>query len=862
MKLVLCGNPNSGKTTLLNRLAGARLRTGNFPGVTVERAEAPLLADPSVTLIDLPGVYALDAPQGEEALARAALFSEKPDAILNVLDATSLSRGLCLTLELLETGTPVLVALTMLDELPKKGAEVDFSALSRELGAPVFPADDCETALLAALERLGLRRETPHAASQTEPRLKAHTPETGRDGGSASGAAQEFPAALRKNGQTVAHRGFTGSGHSADEREFLGKHKERRQGDSLRNPFARSHSGASSFADITVQSDTTAPCVSHQTKPLPEFRTPETGRRDNSVSGMAQKSHTAPRENGHSGAQRGFTGSGRNADEREFLGKHKERRQGDSLRNPFARSHSGAFSVANSAHDAAAAPCPANQTKPLPKSNPSGTRRRGNFVATPAQNGNAINRRDFIKKHTENKHTLSSCTAWTNTPDGQPPAASRSASSFSANSTARAAHPHSAAASRFARADEIVARAFHGTNETAARARSRRADRILMHPLLAAPIFLAVMAAMLYLTFGPVGGTLGSLLGGGVERAFAALDRLLTRASAPEWIRGLLCEGVLNGLGAVLGFLPTVLTLFFLLSLIEDSGYMARMACCADRLFRRLGLNGRAFVPALLGFGCTVPAILATRTLPDARDRRRMTLLLPFCSCSAKLPVYSLFAAAFFPGRETLVIGALYALGALLMLPAAFCMNRLSPGEASAFVLELPSYRMPSARAAFSLMRTRSRVFVRCALTTLLPASVAVWLLNAVKLGGQSLLEALAGAIAPVFLPAGFGSWQAAAALLTGLSAKEAVLSTFGVLLHAPGAFALRTALRQLFTPLSAASFLTFTLLYTPCAAAFGAARRELGSVRTALCAAILQCGAAYLAACAVFNFGRLFGLQ
>lgn len=383
-----------------------------------------------------------------------------------------------------------------------------------------------------------------------------------------------------------------------------------------------------------------------------------------------------------------------------------------------------------------------------------------------------------------------------------------------------------------------------------------------MHPLLAAPIFLAVMAAMLYLTFGPVGGTLGSLLGGGVERAFAALDRLLTRASAPEWIRGLLCEGVLNGLGAVLGFLPTVLTLFFLLSLIEDSGYMARMACCADRLFRRLGLNGRAFVPALLGFGCTVPAILATRTLPDARDRRRMTLLLPFCSCSAKLPVYSLFAAAFFPGRETLVIGALYALGALLMLPAAFCMNRLSPGEASAFVLELPSYRMPSARAAFSLMRTRSRVFVRCALTTLLPASVAVWLLNAVKLGGQSLLEALAGAIAPVFLPAGFGSWQAAAALLIGLSAKEAVLSTFGVLLHAPGAFALRAALRQLFTPLSAASFLTFTLLYTPCAAAFGAARRELGSVRTALCAAILQCGAAYLAACAVFNFGRLFGLQ
>lgn len=697
MKLALCGNPNSGKTTLLNRLAGARLRTGNFPGVTVERAEAPLLADPTVTLIDLPGVYALDAPQGEEALARAALFSEKPDAILNVLDATSLSRGLCLTLELIETGVPVLVALTMLDELPQKGAEIDFSALSRELGAPVFPANNCETTLLAALKRLALRRETPHGS------------ETGRCSGSASGVAQTAAPATQK-GFTDGSRNALVNSHSACKRESLAKHGENQHGNPSCNSWAN---GAGEQS----------PTASH-----------------NAALPFTPRSAQSIRADKHNG-----------------LGKR-------SLNTPGTSSH--------------------------PRSSPA---------------------------------------------------------SISA---------------RFSRADEIVARTLRGTGETTAQARSRRADRILMHPLFAAPIFLAVMAAMLYLTFGPVGGTLGSLLGGGVERAFAALDRLLTRASAPEWIHGLLCEGVLNGLGAVLGFLPTVLTLFFLLSLIEDSGYMARMACCADRLFRRLGLNGRAFVPALLGFGCTVPAILATRTLPDARDRRRMTLLLPFCSCSAKLPVYSLFAAAFFPGRETLVIGALYALGALLMLPAAFCMNRLAPGDASAFVLELPSYRMPSARAAFSLMRTRSRVFVRCALTTLLPASVAVWLLNAVRLGGRSLLEAIAGAIAPAFLPAGFGSWQAVAALLTGLSAKEAVLSTFGVLLHAPGTFALRAALRQLFTPLSAASFLTFTLLYTPCAAALGAARRELGSVRTALCAAILQCGAAYLAACAVFNLGRLFGLQ
>ena len=383
-----------------------------------------------------------------------------------------------------------------------------------------------------------------------------------------------------------------------------------------------------------------------------------------------------------------------------------------------------------------------------------------------------------------------------------------------------------------------------------------------MHPAWALPTFGAVMAGILYLTFGPVGGAAGEWLGAAVETAFGALDGALKGAKAPEWLCSLLSEGILNGLGAVLGFLPSVLTLFFLLSLVEDSGYMARMACCADRLFRRLGLNGRAFVPALLGFGCTVPAILATRTLPDARDRRRMTLLLPFCSCSAKLPVYSLFAAAFFPGKEVLAVGALYALGALLMLPAAFCMSRLAPGEESTFLLELPSYRMPSAKAALSLMLRRAQIFLRCALTTLLPASVLIWLLNRIELSGVSLLQLVSGAVAPAFAPAGFGMWQAAAALLCGLAAKEGILSTFGVLLRAPGTFALRAALRRVFTPLTAASFLTFTLLYTPCAAALGAARRELGGWKAALGAAICQSGIAYIAACVVYNAGRLIGFE
>ena len=635
MRIALAGNPNSGKTTLLNRLTGMRQRVGNFPGVTVERVEGALRADARVTLIDLPGVYALDAAEGEEAVARETLTREKLDAIVNVLDATSMARGLYLTLELKETGLPMLVALTMLDELPQKGREIDLPQMEKELGLPVAAARE----LPGALEKLRL------------PNREVQEPQVPAGGvGAAPPTSPSFP---------------------------------------------------SSSATHNMRPNSQPPNREVQEPQVP-------------AGGMGAAPPTFP---------------------------------------------------------------------PSPSS-------------------------------------------------------------------------------LYARADAIVSRVVRGTGETEARRRSRRADAALMHPVWALPMFGAVMAGIVYLTFGPVGGSAGEWLGAAIETAFAALDGALKGAKAPEWLRSLLSEGMLNGLGAVLGFLPSVLTLFFLLSLVEDSGYMARMACCADRLFRRLGLNGRAFVPALLGFGCTVPAILATRTLPDARDRRRMTLLLPFCSCSAKLPVYSLFASAFFPGKEVLAVGALYALGALLMLPAAFCMSRLAPGEESTFLLELPSYRLPSAKAALSLMLRRAQIFLRCALTTLLPASVLIWLMNRVEAGGVSLLQAFSGAVAPAFAPVGFGAWEAVAALLCGLAAKEGILSTFGVLLRAPGTFALRAALRRVFTPLSAASFLTFTLLYTPCAAALGAARRELGSWKAALGAAIFQSGIAYIAACAVYNAGRMLGFE
>jgi len=317
----------------------------------------------------------------------------------------------------------------------------------------------------------------------------------------------------------------------------------------------------------------------------------------------------------------------------------------------------------------------------------------------------------------------------------------------------------------------------------------------------------------------------------------------------------------------VLSFLPIILTLFFLLSLLEDSGYMARMAFVTDRMLRRLGLSGRSFVPALLGFGCSVPAILATRTLPTRRDRRMTVLLVPFLSCSAKVPIYAVFAGAFFKERAALVMLLLYAGGVLMGIPVALLLkNTVFPGPAAPFLLELPAYRMPTARSALLLVRTRTAAFVRCALTTLLLASVAVWALGRVDgslqpvaMVGDSALAAIGRVIAPLFLPLGFGDWRAATALLTGLMAKEGVLASLSILLS-PGGLPFTQALRTVFSPLQALSFLVFTLLYTPCIAAFAAARRELGGLRYALAGAAFQCGVAWLAAFVIYNAGRLAG--
>lgn len=411
---------------------------------------------------------------------------------------------------------------------------------------------------------------------------------------------------------------------------------------------------------------------------------------------------------------------------------------------------------------------------------------------------------------------------------------------------------------RYARIDAICA----GIRmESPAQRRTRIADSILTHRLLAFPIFFAAMAFVFYLTFGPVGGGLGALLREGCDWLMEWFGRsqITPTGATSEFLRGLVVDGAIAGAFAVLSFLPGILTLFFLLSLLEDSGYMARMAFVTDALLRRLGLSGRSFVPALLGFGCSVSAIMACRALPTARDRKLTIALIPFLSCSAKLPIYAAFAGAFFGRRAVLVTTALYALGVLLAIPAALVYSRLAfPGEGEPFIMELPAYRLPTLKNALRHTLARAASFVRVAITILPAASMLVWLLS--RGGEASPLAWLGRTLAPMFLPLGFADWRLVAALLAGLTAKESVLSALSVLLSASTAASLSAALVSLLSPLSAFSFLVFAMLYMPCVASFAAAKRELGSLRGAALLFALQTCVAWAVALILYNIGRVLG--
>ena len=396
--------------------------------------------------------------------------------------------------------------------------------------------------------------------------------------------------------------------------------------------------------------------------------------------------------------------------------------------------------------------------------------------------------------------------------------------------------------------------------ESREHARSVAIDRILTGKYTAIPAFIGIMGLVFWLTFNVIGAFLSNLLDMGIGALTDIVDRGMTAANVNPVLHSLVIDGIFTGVGSVLSFLPVIVTLFFFLSMLEDSGYMARVAFVMDKLLRKIGLSGRSVVPMLIGFGCTVPGVMASRTLPSERDRKMTILLTPFMSCSAKLPIYSFFAAAFFPGKGALVMVILYFTGILVgILMALLMRGTMFKGEAVPFVMELPNYRMPGAKNVVQLLWEKAKDFLQRAFTVIFVATIIIWFLqtfdlrfNIVSDSKDSILAVIAGWIAPIFAPLGFGDWRISTALITGFMAKESVVSTLTVL------FGSSTALATLLTPLSAASLLVFCLLYTPCVAAIASVKRELGG-KWAAGVVIGQCVIAWLMAGLVYGMGSLF---
>lgn len=413
---------------------------------------------------------------------------------------------------------------------------------------------------------------------------------------------------------------------------------------------------------------------------------------------------------------------------------------------------------------------------------------------------------------------------------------------------------------RYGYIERAVARCAVLPGVSRGKRRSERIDALLTNRYLSLPVFLAVMITVFHLTFDVIGARAQAAVALALSLVTDAVDGIMLYFNVREGVRSLVSDGIFEGVGSVLSFLPVILILFFFLSLLEDSGYMARAAFITDGLFRRAGLSGRSFVPMLMGFGCSVPAIMAGRTLPSDRDRRVTLLLLPYISCSAKIPVYSLFAAAFFARARTFVIFELYIIGIFTGVIASLILKKVYPvDEAASFLLELPDYRLPTLKNVAALLWEKTKDFLCRAFTLILIASAGIWFLRYFDMSfsraadiSDSILYHIGAFISPIFRPLGFGRAEPATALLVGLSAKEAVVSTLGVLSGTGG-------IAQLFQDrISAFSFLLFTLLYTPCVAAFAAMRSELGSFLRALGAAFMQCAAAYLVSFMFYNLANI----
>ena len=666
MIFALVGNQNCGKTTLFNQLTGSNQHVGNFPGVTVERKSGTARSHKDCTIVDLPGIYAFRPYTDEEIVTRDFILDEKPDGIINIIDATNIERNLYLTLQLMELQTPMVLALNMMDEVRGNGGSVDVEALSQALGIPVVP--------ISAVKNEGVQ-ELMDTAVQTA--KQRHLPQV---------------------------------------TDFC--------------PFGPVHR-----------------CI-HAVCHMIEDHAKEMGL-------PVRFAATKLIEN-------------------------------DPILREKLQVHDNELEAMEHAVDQMEAECGLDRNAAL-----------------------ADMRYTFI--------------------------------------------------------ESVCAKTVVKCQESREHRRSERIDRVLTGNYSAIPVFLLVMMAIFYLTFNVIGKVLSDWLAMGIDWLTGVVDLGLTAYGINPVVHSLIVDGIFTGVGTVLSFLPIIVTLFFFLSILEDTGYMARVAFVMDQLLRKIGLSGRSIVPMLIGFGCSVPAIMATRTLSSERDRKMTILLTPFMSCSAKIPIYGVFSAAFFPRHAALVMIGLYVTGILVGILAAMVLDQTAfRGNPVPFVMELPNYRFPSLKSVLLLMWDKAKDFLERAFTVIFVATIVIWFLqtfdtrlNVVTDQTESLLAMIGALIAPIFTPLGFGDWRAATALISGFIAKESVVSTLGVLLGS--ASDVGAALGTMFAPVTAVSFLVFTLLYTPCVAAITAVRRELGSGWKAAGVALLQCCVAWLTSFVVYHAMLLF---
>ena len=652
LTFALVGNQNCGKTTLFNVLTGSNQHIGNFPGVTVDRKDGVIKGYPDTLITDLPGIYSMSPYSSEEIVTREFLLMDKPKGIINILDATNIERNLYLSMQLMELGIPMVIALNMMDEVRVNGGSVRINAIEELLGVPVIP--------ISSAKGEGIEELVSHAI-------------------------------------------------------HVAKYQEKPQ-----------------ISDFCSKDSAVHRCIH------------------------------------------------------------------------------GIMSLISDHADKAGYP--------------------ERFAASKVVEGDSL-----VLKHLEleqnEKEMIEHIIVQMEEECGMDRASA-------------------IADMRFAYIEDVCKNTVVKPRESKERIRSQKIDKLLTGKHTGIPMFIAIMGLVFYLTFNVIGAALSNVLDILITFVTNGVDNLLTAMNVNSVLHALIIDGIFNGVGSVLSFLPIIVTLFFFLSILEDSGYMARVAFIMDKLLRKLGLSGRSIVPMLIGFGCSVPGVMASRTLSSERDRRMTVLLTPFMSCSAKVPIYAFFSAAFFPHYAALVMIGMYFIGIIVGIIMAFIFKKtLFKGEPVPFVMELPNYRMPGAKNVVHLLWEKAKDFLQKAFSIIFIATILIWFmqnfdirLNVVADSRQSILAVLAGMITPLFKPLGFGDWRLVTAILTGVMAKESVVSTISIL------FGSTIEMVSVISAAGAMSFLVFCLLYTPCVAAIASVKKELGG-KWAAYVVVIQCVVAWIAA-------------